>query len=143
MIDAKATSDDEDSGTVDEEGRPIFWIKKREERSVEAELWIRMLDFERERYARLLGKRWRQRVRVVPAEGQKTSKFPALSQGRPVDYFDPVFFNKLPSRLRSIIAIQKIALHPDTSLSFTKDADEHLSDVEIQAITQVKSSEEI
>jgi hypothetical protein len=129
LIDPKATSDDE----IDPDGRTIknnkvYWIRRRPERSANAETWIRLLDKKREQDMRRdPTKRWRERLRLVP-EVQQDSDFQILPQGLPIDYFDPDFFNDLQPRLRSRTAVQTVALLPDASLSFSRHPDEKLSD---------------
>jgi len=54
--------------------------------------------------------------------------FPTLSQGVPVDYYDPEFFSKLQPQLCHKIANKSIALLPDIEEIFTYSQDEQLSD---------------
>ena len=96
LIDPKTTSDDEpDSENCTENGRLVYWIRKRPERSEAANLFIRNLDEKRESAARFDGSwRWWERLRVVPqVENQKETLFLTLPLSIPVDYFDPIFFN--------------------------------------------------
>jgi hypothetical protein len=129
LIDPKATSDDElDSTGLTVKNSKVYWIRRRPERSVNAEAWIRLLDQKREQSIRRdPSKRWRERLRLVPDVPQD-SDFQILPQGLPIDYFDPDFFNELQPRLRSSTAIQKVALLPDAKLSFARHPDEKLSD---------------
>ncbi len=130
LIDPKTTSDDEpDADNTTSNGQLIYWIRKRPERSKEANIFIRKLDQDRERAARLdPGRRWRERLRVLPPENQKDTLFPTLPLSIPIDYYDPNFFNKLPPRLRGRIATQQVAFLPDASESFSGHPDEKLDD---------------
>ena len=136
LIDPKATSDDEaDLNGLKVNGRKVFWIKKRKERSAGAETFIRILDLKREEEALLdpTKRRRREKIQLVPESDQKDSDFPALPSGLPIDYYDPDFFNSLQPRTRNHIATQKIALLPEVTLSFTGSTDEKLSDADFLA----------
>jgi len=129
LIDPKATSDDEanpENKCI--KGRKVFYIKKRRERSSQAEIFIRLLDLKREEDAALNGKRVRERIRLVPDVEQKLSDFAAIPSHLPIDYYDPDFYNRLQPRIHDRIATQKISLLPDVSASFGNHADEKLSD---------------
>ena len=130
LIDPKTTSDDEpDPDNTTNNGQLIYWIRKRPERSGKADIFIRKLDQDRERAARLdPGRRWRERLRMLPLENQKDTLFPTLPLSIPIDYYDPDFFNKVPPRLRSRIATQQVAFLPDVSESFGGHPDEKLND---------------
>ncbi|KAF6754953.1 hypothetical protein DFP72DRAFT_1123544, partial [Ephemerocybe angulata] len=107
-----ATSDDErDPGDKKLDNRPVFYTRRRPERSAAANSFIRDLEFKREKNARLdRSKRWKERVRIVPSHDQEDTLFPALPEGMPIDYFDPDFYNSLEPNLRSRIAIPEVAL---------------------------------
>ncbi|KAF9548194.1 hypothetical protein CPC08DRAFT_823532 [Agrocybe pediades] len=125
LIDAKATSDDErdpDEGKIN--GRDIFYIKRRPERSAAAELFIRRLAQAMEQSAALKTRRQTARIRIVPESGQKTSSFTVLPTGMPIDYFDPTYYNSLPPRIRTEAAIKSVTLLPDQSRALTRCADE-------------------
>jgi hypothetical protein len=134
LIDAKATSDDE----PDPKGRmvktqKIHLIKRRTERSQEFEEWVRILDRKRKEDAiRDPTKRWRERPREVPLQPQD-SEFTTLPEGMPIDYYDPDFYNSLQPRLRARITNTKVALLPDITRSFIREADERLSDKQFSA----------
>jgi hypothetical protein len=128
LIGTKSTSDNEvDSSGLKANGQPVHLIKKRRERSVQFEIWIRCLDEQREQDARYGGKRWRERSRIVPVN-QQPSDFPALPEGMPINYFAPDFYNGLQPRLRDHITNTKVALLPNVTKSFLCSADERLSD---------------
>jgi hypothetical protein len=111
--------------------QPVYWIKKRPERSVAAETFVRLLDEERERTRLLDGRRrGTARIRCVPPEVQEESDFKALPEGVPVDYFDPSFFNQLQPKLRRRITSGIIAFLPDIQKSFKWTDDEKLTDQE-------------
>lgn len=133
---AKATSDDERDELGGKVGsRPIFWIKRRPERSAEAEAMIRALDSRMDADAGHLS---RQRVRtdkirLLPLAPQQTL-FPTLPTAMPIDYFDPVFYNSLPPRLRATVADESVGLLPlaSSDLYFTECPDEMLSEDDFQ-----------
>jgi hypothetical protein len=132
LIAVKATSDDEaDSTGLKIKRRNVYWIKQRPERSSEVELFIRRLDEAREAQASVDGKRLTQeRMRCIPRENQKVTDFPAVASEMPIDYFSPTFFNAQQRRTQKRIALMKISLLPNVSLSFTREGkpDEKLSD---------------
>lgn len=110
------------------DGKPVYFINQRPERSASAEKFIRVLDKEREASAMQDStKRWRERKRVVPSN-QKTSPFRALPEDMPIDYFEPNFYNRLQPRLRMRITNNTIALLPNVEESFRGTPDERLSD---------------
>lgn len=133
LIDPKATSDDEadPKGSV-KDGRKVFYIKRRQERSAGAEEFIRRLDEVREQSARLdpSRKRFAERLRCIPTENQKSSAFQRLPEHMPIDYFDPTFYNRLQPRLRHSITTLQVALLPNSSQYFTRSADERLTDAQ-------------
>lgn len=59
---------------------------------------------------------------------QQDSVFSALSEGMPIDYYDPAFFNQLQPRTRNRIAVRKISLLPLVTESLTWNSDERLGD---------------
>jgi len=73
-----------------------------------------------------------ERVCKVPSEPQETA-FPTLPQNVPIDYYDPNFFNRLQLHLCKQIASQTVALLPNIEESFTKYADENLSNSAFQS----------
>lgn len=137
LISVKATSDDEADPTgLKIKRRNVYWIKRRPERSPEAEVFIRRLDEAREVQAGIDGKRLTQeRIRLVPPKNQKDSAFLAVASEMPIDYFAPTFFNDLQPQTRKRIALTKVSLLPDVSKSFTREgkADERLSDEDFMA----------
>ena len=78
------------------------------------------------------GGQHRERVCKVPSEFQETA-FPTLPQNVPIDYYDPNFFNRLQLHLHKWIASQTVALLPNIEESFTKYANENLSDFAFQS----------
>ncbi|KAF5320345.1 hypothetical protein D9611_011348 [Ephemerocybe angulata] len=122
LIDRKATSDDErDPDGGFEDCRPIYFIKKRPERSAGMELFIRRLEAAQDMQIGLLSNRTRtDRIRKVPPPSQqKTTGFTALPPDMPIDYYDPAFFNMLPLKVRAKADITKIALPPNPAKTFT------------------------
>lgn len=95
LIQVKATSDDEVDPTGLKINRhQVYWIKKRPERSAEAEIFLRLLDEAQEGQAIVDGKRLGQEcLRMVSEENKKVTEFPAVATGMPIDYFSPTFFN--------------------------------------------------
>ena len=77
------------------------------------------------------GGQCRERIYKMFSEPQETA-FLTLPQNIPIDYYDPSFFNGLQPHLRKRIASQNIALLPNIEDSFTKCADENLSDSAFQ-----------
>jgi hypothetical protein len=129
-IHPRATSDDEvDKAGLKINNQPVYWIKRRPERSVEAETFIRRLEEIREESVRYSPKgRWRERVRCVPNTGQEVSTFLKLPEKMPIDYFQPAFYNRLLPRLRFTIAQPSIIFLPDGQAPFAGTADEKLSE---------------
>jgi hypothetical protein len=132
FISVKATSDDEADPTgLKIKRQNVYWIKRRPERSHEAEVFIRRLDEAREVQAGIDGKRLTQEwIRLVPQENQKDTEFLAVASQMPIDYFAPTFFNVQQPQTRKRIALMKVSLLPDVSKSFTREgkSDERLSD---------------
>jgi len=111
----------------------IHLIKRWTERSQEFEEWVRILDRKRKDDAiRDPTKRWQERPREVPLQPQD-SEFTTLPEGMPIDYYDPDFYNSLQPRLRARITNTKVALLPDVTRSFMREADERLSDKQFSA----------
>lgn len=124
LINAKATSDDKYDGT-----QKKWLIKRRPERSTEAEKFFRILDQKRELTTRQTpSQKWREHVQVVPATDQQDSTFQVLPEQMPIDYFDPSFFNQLQPKIRNRIAIVKVSLLPDITQSFTSNDEEYMGD---------------
>ncbi|KAF4615913.1 hypothetical protein D9613_006379 [Agrocybe pediades] len=135
LIKTKATSDDEaDPDDLKIGGRAVYWINRRPERSVEAEVFIRSLDIAREEDVRRdPSRRWKERLRLVRDEGRsKDTFFPALPPSMPIDYYAPEFFNRLQPRLRSKVSDMTIAIPPNPSTAFDRHPDLKLSDAEFQ-----------
>jgi hypothetical protein len=124
--DPKANSDDELDST---DGQYI--IKRRLERSVQAETFFRRLDQMRRTGVLQEGGQWRERPRKVIPD-QPLSDFPQLPKAMPIDYYSPNFFNGLSSRQKQTFADASIvALPPDAShilVSGNKHVTERLSD---------------
>ncbi|KAJ2911517.1 hypothetical protein MD484_g8895, partial [Candolleomyces efflorescens] len=134
LANAKATSDDEKDpdGTI-VNGRPVFFIKTRPERSVEATRFFRILDAKREREARLdPSRRWKERIRQEPEVPVET-QFLSIPLGMPIDYFDPGFFNELQPKLQAKATNLSLALLPNIEDSLTGCSDEILSDEDFTA----------
>lgn len=129
-IHPRATSDDEvDKTGLKINNQLVYWIKRRPERSVEAETFIRRLEEIREENVRYSPKgRWRERVRRVPDTSQEVSTFLKLPEKMPIDYFQPAFYNRLLPRLRFTIAQPSIIFLPDGQAPFAGTADEKLSE---------------
>jgi len=132
LIDVKGTSDDEaDPEGLQEDRRPVYWIKRRPERSAQMELFIRKLDEKREEENRYNFRRrgaQKDRIRRLPNPPQDTA-YHALPQNIPIDYFDPSFFNQLqPDLRRQIASSSSIALLPNIEDTFTRCPDERLRD---------------
>jgi hypothetical protein len=115
------------------ENKRKYIIKTRPERSQQLELWIRMLDKLRKQTDEMLGKRKKERIRVLPSVPQPTL-FPALPTNMPIDYFNPDFFNiQQPTTRRRMAGPGKsvtVALLPDVTQSFTHSKLERLTDEE-------------
>ncbi|PPR01552.1 hypothetical protein CVT24_005887 [Panaeolus cyanescens] len=137
LFTAKATSDDERPPENEEQkrgSRPIYWIKRRPERSVEAERFIRKFEVERERFLELApSKRRMDRVRIVPPiEKRATSSFQRLPKKLPLDYFDPVFYNSLPGRLRNMVAHRnQMVFLPNVDETFTRPELENMANKDL------------
>ena len=126
VCDPKANSDDE----VDlEDGHYV--IKRRLERSVQAETFFRRLDHLRRSTILKEGGQWRERRRKI-ISNQPPSVFPQLPKAMPIDYYSPEFFNDLSGPQQTTFAnVSIVALSPDTSqilINSKKHADEILSD---------------
>lgn len=126
VCDPKANSDDE----VDlEDGHYV--IKRRLERSVQAETSFRRLDHLRRSTILKEGGQWRERRRKI-ISNQPPSVFPQLPKAMPIDYYSPEFFNDLSGPQQTTFAnVSIVALSPDTSqilINSKKHADEILSD---------------
>lgn len=126
VCDPKANSDDE----VDlEDGQYV--IKRRLERSVQAETFFRRLDHLRRSTILKEGGQWRERRRKI-ISNQPPSVFPQLPKAMPIDYYSPEFFNDLSGPQQTTFAnVSIVALSPDTSqilINSKKHADEILSD---------------
>jgi len=74
----------------------------------------------------------REHVCKVPSKPQETA-FPTLPQNVSIDYYDPNFFNRLQPHLCKQITSQTVALLPNIKESFTKYADENLSNSAFQS----------
>lgn len=62
---------------------------------------------------------------------QQDSVFQTLpDHGLPIDYYDPIFYNRLQPAVKKRIAAQKVALLPVLADSFTQVGDELLDDDE-------------
>ena len=133
LINPKVMSDDEiySTGCMVKIGRAqsnVYLIKKRPERSLAFEQWIRILDQKRmEDTLRDPSKKWWEQYHEVP-QNQQYSEFLALPEGMPIDYFTPDYYNSLQPCLRSWITNTKVAPLPDISQSFMRKNDKHLSD---------------
>ncbi|KAF6756056.1 hypothetical protein DFP72DRAFT_810678 [Ephemerocybe angulata] len=135
LIKPAATSDDErdPEGTM-VGGRPVFYIKKRPERSEEVTRFLRILDKKRERSAKVDPScRWKERARREPPGGSEETAFLSIPIEMPVDYFDPTFFNDLPPKLRAKAATYHVSLLPDVEESFTRCPEELYSDARFDA----------
>ncbi|KAJ2916074.1 hypothetical protein MD484_g4343, partial [Candolleomyces efflorescens] len=135
LITPKATSDDErDPEQRKINGRPLYFIKARPERSAKVTRFLRILDAKREASARVdPDRRWKERVRQEPATVIPTA-FPSIPKHMPVDYFDPNYFNHLPPKLRAKAAVYRVALLPEVEDSFSGCADEKLTDLAFDEI---------
>ena len=133
-ITVKSTSDDEQDPTGRKiNGRPVFLIRQRPERSAQANAFVRALENTMERAKDVTAKRRRRdKIRIVPSAIQPTL-LPAAPTGLPIDYFDPAYLNILPPRLRLDVARKVVGLLPDASQSFTLSKDEKLSDHDFNA----------
>lgn len=131
MLTPRATSDDErdPAGTKTEDGRDVYFIKRRPERSAKAEQLIRRLDQLRENDAAWGGGRVAERARLIPANGQQDSTFKRLAKDLPIDYFDPAFFNQLPAKRRAIVSNTRVVLPDNLDDLF----DDDLSDNEMDS----------
>jgi hypothetical protein len=129
-IHPRVTSDDEvDKAGLKINNQPVYWIKHRPERSVEAETFIRRLEEIREESVQYSPKgRWHERVRRVPNTNQEVSTFLKLPEKMPIDYFQPAFYNRLLPRLRFAIAQPSIIFLPDGQAPFTGTDEEKLSE---------------
>ncbi|PPQ76393.1 hypothetical protein CVT24_007927 [Panaeolus cyanescens] len=110
LFTAKATSDDERADDNATQGsRPVFWIKRRPERSTWAERFICKFEEQRhEFHEHAPGKKRMDRIRIIPPPSKRlVSPFKRLPKDMPLDYFDPVYFNERTPRLRSLIADQE------------------------------------
>ncbi|KAF6760968.1 hypothetical protein DFP72DRAFT_843226 [Ephemerocybe angulata] len=136
LLTTKATSDDERDPNLSIKNKcPVYFIKKRPERSAEAEVFIRKLEGQMEAVAKSKGRRGGgvEHLRVVPPLGeQKDTSFPALPTKMPIDYYDPSYYNSLPPRLRVDCATKSVALLPDPTQSFSNNPDERLGDSAFQ-----------
>lgn len=126
LVDPKATSDDE------YDPKQKAWIiKRRPERSVKTNRWVRILDrVRRESIDQHPTRKWRERHRIVPSDPsqQQDSPFVSTPDNMPIDYFDPDFFNKLQPKTRNRIATTQMAFLEDIEESFTWCAGERISD---------------
>ncbi|KJA19181.1 hypothetical protein HYPSUDRAFT_143997, partial [Hypholoma sublateritium FD-334 SS-4] len=126
LVDPKAMSDDE------YDPRQKAWIiKRRPERSVKANRWVRILDrVRRESVEQHPTRKWRERRRIVPADTsrQEDSPFVSTPDNIPIDYFDPDFFNKLQPKTRNRVGMNQVAFLEDIEESFTWCANERISD---------------
>jgi len=134
VITARATSDDEaDEGGQMINHQTVHWIRRRPERSDEAEKFIRRLDELREQSIRQSpGRRWTERPRRVHSTNQKDSIFVKLPENMPIDYFKPAFYNSLLPRLRYDIANHEITFLPNDQQPFEGSPDEKLSTKEFR-----------
>lgn len=125
-MDPKATSDDE------YDPKQKAWIvKRRPERSMKANQWVRMLDrVRRETVEQHPTRKWRERRRIVPSDPsqQDDSPFVSTPDNMPIDYFEPDFFNKLQPKTRNRVATKQVAFLEDINRSFTWCPEERMSD---------------
>ncbi len=125
LVDPKATSDDEYDPI-----QKAWVVKRRPERSVKANQWVRKLDkVRRESIEQHPTRKWRERLRIVPTK-QEDSPFVATPDDMPIDYFDPAFFNGLQPKTRNRIATTRVAFLDDMKNTFTWCAEERMSDKE-------------
>jgi len=121
LIIPKGTSDNEaDSDGQKEGGQLIYWIKCCPECSTSIKKFIWLLDkkWEEEAWYDYTKRHHQNWLCCMSSEPQDIA-FPTLSQGVPVDYYDPEFFSQLQSQLHCKIANKSIALLPDIEKTFT------------------------
>ncbi|KAF9035826.1 hypothetical protein BJ165DRAFT_1355103, partial [Panaeolus papilionaceus] len=147
LFKTKATSDDERDPENSREGiRPVFWIKRRCERASWANNFYRLFQDDHDIFHQLApNKHQLDRVRRVPPNGmQKDSAFKRLPKKMPLDYYDPDFYNRLPPRLRALIADENLMVFlPDIKETFQRPDLEYLSDDEFMEIPEVAERREL
>lgn len=126
VSDPKANSDDE---LDPQDGSYV--IKRRPERSIQAEIFFRRLDELRKSFALREGTQWRQRIRKVIPD-QPMSVLHQLPRNMPIDYYSPEFYNAMSNRQKSIycdISILSFPLDVSHILSTGRlHADEQMDD---------------
>ncbi|KAF9033676.1 hypothetical protein BJ165DRAFT_1534605 [Panaeolus papilionaceus] len=141
LFKTKATSDDErDANDLREGLQRVFWIKKRPERSTWANEFYRLFGEEHELFLDLAPNKQRlDRIRRIPPDGmQDNSKFKRLPKKMPLDYYAPAFYNRLPPRLRALIADEDLMVFlPNVKETFQCPDLEELNDEDFMAIPEI------
>ncbi|KAF9052095.1 hypothetical protein BJ165DRAFT_1340539, partial [Panaeolus papilionaceus] len=147
LFKTKATSDDErDANDLRKGTQRVFWVKKRPERSTWANAFYRLFGEEHELFLELApNKQQLNHVHCIPPDGmQDNSAFKRLLKKMPLNYYDPAFYNRLPPRLRALIADENVMVFlPDVRETFQHPDLEELNDQDFMDIPEIVERREL